>query len=147
LFRHYWILIKLLMNASKHCPARPHGDRFSLVARVAAETTLSSADLRDARIQLVVTAGAAVLLLCSSQRRCRCTNPRGRTRYGQRMLAPRTMGRNKLIDDDELLRVAREIFREGGPTATTRNIASAAGISQAALYQRFGRKKIYSSVR
>jgi len=51
------------------------------------------------------------------------------------------MGRNRTIDDDELLRVAREVFREGGHTATTRDVARAAGISQAALYQRFGSKE------
>jgi len=51
------------------------------------------------------------------------------------------MGRNRTIDDDELLRVAREIFREGGHTATTRDVARAAGISQAVLYQRFGSKE------
>lgn len=51
------------------------------------------------------------------------------------------MGRTKTIDDDELLRVARELFRERGHTATTRDVARAAGISQAVLYQRFGSKE------
>ena len=51
------------------------------------------------------------------------------------------MGRNRTIDDDELLRVAREVFRGGGHTATTRDVARAAGISQAVLYQRFGSKE------
>lgn len=51
------------------------------------------------------------------------------------------MGRHKTIGDDELLRVAREVFRGSGHTATTRDIARAAGISQAVLYQRFGSKE------
>jgi AcrR family transcriptional regulator len=51
------------------------------------------------------------------------------------------MGRNRTIDDDELLRVAHEVFRDGGHTATTRDVARAAGISQAVLYQRFGSKE------
>ena len=51
------------------------------------------------------------------------------------------MGRTKTIDDDELIRVAREVFRETGHTATTRDVARAAGISQAVLYQRFGSKE------
>jgi AcrR family transcriptional regulator len=50
------------------------------------------------------------------------------------------MGRQKTITDDEVLRVARTIFRERGHTATTREIAQAAGISEAVLYQRFGSK-------
>jgi AcrR family transcriptional regulator len=50
------------------------------------------------------------------------------------------MGRHKTMSDDEVLRVAREIFRAQGHTATTRAIAEAAGISEAVLYQRFGSK-------
>jgi AcrR family transcriptional regulator len=50
------------------------------------------------------------------------------------------MGRQKTITDDEVLRVARTIFRAQGHTATTREIAQAAGISEAVLYQRFGSK-------
>src|SRR5262249_53254327 len=50
------------------------------------------------------------------------------------------MGRQKTITDDEVLRIARDIFRAQGHTATTREIAQAAGISEAALYQRFGSK-------
>ncbi len=51
------------------------------------------------------------------------------------------MGRTKTIDDEEILRHARAIFRHGGPSASTRDVARAAGISQAVLYQRFGSKE------
>src|SRR5438270_2393813 len=50
------------------------------------------------------------------------------------------MGRYKTISDDEVLRVARDVFREQGHTASTRAVAEAAGISEAVLYQRFGSK-------
>jgi AcrR family transcriptional regulator len=50
------------------------------------------------------------------------------------------MGRHKTISDDEVLRIAREVFRAEGHTATMRAIAEAAGISEAVLYQRFGSK-------
>jgi AcrR family transcriptional regulator len=50
------------------------------------------------------------------------------------------MGRQKTISDEEVLRIARNIFREQGHTATTREIAQAAGISEGVLYQRFGSK-------
>jgi AcrR family transcriptional regulator len=51
------------------------------------------------------------------------------------------LGRTKTIDDEEILHHAREVFREGGHAASTRDIARAAGISQAVLYQRFGSKE------
>jgi AcrR family transcriptional regulator len=50
------------------------------------------------------------------------------------------MGRQKTISDADVLRVARGVFRDKGHTATTREIAQAAGISEAILYQRFGSK-------
>ena len=50
------------------------------------------------------------------------------------------MGRHKTISDADVLRVARDVFRAQGHTATTRLIAQAAGISEAVLYQRFGSK-------
>jgi AcrR family transcriptional regulator len=50
------------------------------------------------------------------------------------------MGRQKTISDEAVLGVARGVFRERGHTATTREIAQAAGISEAVLYQRFGSK-------
>jgi AcrR family transcriptional regulator len=46
------------------------------------------------------------------------------------------MGRPKLVEDDQLLAVAREVFVEQGITASTREIARRAGISEAVIYQR-----------
>ncbi len=51
------------------------------------------------------------------------------------------MGRTKTIEDAEILHHAREVFRQGGHAASTREVARAAGISQAVLYQRFGSKE------
>ena len=46
------------------------------------------------------------------------------------------MGRRKLVEDDEFLAVAREVFVEKGIAASTREIAHRAGISEAVIYQR-----------
>jgi AcrR family transcriptional regulator len=51
------------------------------------------------------------------------------------------MGRLRTIDDADILKHARLVFREGGHAASTREIARRAGISQAVLYQRFGSKE------
>jgi AcrR family transcriptional regulator len=50
------------------------------------------------------------------------------------------MGRHKTISDEDVLRIARDVFRHHGHTATTRQIADAIGLSEAVLYQRFGSK-------
>jgi AcrR family transcriptional regulator len=51
------------------------------------------------------------------------------------------VGRAKTIADEKILRLARQVFREGGHAASTRDIARAAGISQGVLFQRFGSKE------
>jgi AcrR family transcriptional regulator len=51
------------------------------------------------------------------------------------------MTRPKTITDDELLAVARKVFRSQGHAATTREIAQKAGISEGILYHRFGSKE------
>ena len=50
------------------------------------------------------------------------------------------MGRPKTIETSELLAIAREIFRKNGHTATIRQVAKAADITSAVLYQRFKTK-------
>lgn len=50
------------------------------------------------------------------------------------------MGRHRTIDDDGLLKIARQVFSEQGYSATTRDVARAAGLSQSVLYQRFPTK-------
>lgn len=50
------------------------------------------------------------------------------------------MGRHKTISDDDVLAAARSAFRERGHTASTRDIAKAAGISETVVFQRFGSK-------
>lgn len=50
------------------------------------------------------------------------------------------MGRARTVEDESILEAARQAFLDRGQLATTREIAEAAGISQAVLYQRFGSK-------
>ena len=52
------------------------------------------------------------------------------------------MGRPKTIEDDALLKIAREVFLEGGAYGSTKEIAARAGISEAALFKRFPTKAV-----
>lgn len=50
------------------------------------------------------------------------------------------MARTKTISDEDILAVARELFRAQGHDVSTRLVAERAGISEGVLYQRFGNK-------
>lgn len=82
LFRHYWVLIKLLMTVPSTIVLFVHMQPISLVTHVAAERPLSSSDL-GLQIQMVAAAGAAVLVLLTATI-VSVYKPRGLTRYGWR---------------------------------------------------------------
>jgi hypothetical protein len=83
LFRHYWVLAKLLITILATLILLLHTHPISYLARVAAETTLSTGDLRPLRIQLVADAGAALLALLVTTTLA-VYKPRGLTPYGWR---------------------------------------------------------------
>lgn len=83
LFRHYWILVKLLITILSIIILQVHMQPISYMAGVAAETTLSSADLRQPRIQLVAAPGAALMVLLVVTTLA-VYKPPGMTRYGRR---------------------------------------------------------------
>jgi hypothetical protein len=82
-FRHYWILAKLLITILSTIVLLVHMQPISYMAEVAAETTLSSADLLQLRIQLVANACAALLALLVATT-LSVYKPRGMTPYGRR---------------------------------------------------------------
>lgn len=82
LFRHYWILMKLLITILATIGLLVHMQPISYLAGVASETILSSSNLR-LQIQLVVAAGAALLVLLVATTLA-VYKPRGITRYGWR---------------------------------------------------------------
>jgi hypothetical protein len=83
LFRHYWVVAKLLINILATILLLVHMRPVTYLAGVAAETTLSSADLRGLRIQLVADAGAALLALLVATT-LSVYKPQGMTPYGRR---------------------------------------------------------------
>jgi hypothetical protein len=86
LFRHYWVLFKLLINLFATIVLLLYMQTLGDLADVAAETTLSSDDLDVLRSPSpVLHAGAALLLLLAATTLA-VYKPRGMTRYGQRKL-------------------------------------------------------------
>src|ERR1019366_9961665 len=51
------------------------------------------------------------------------------------------MARTKSISDEELLRIARDVFVEAGFAVSTKSIARRAGVSEGVLFQRFSTKE------
>lgn len=82
LFRHYWIIVKLVINILSTLILLVHLRPISSMARAAAEGTLSSAD-RGIQIQLVIAAGAGLLALLVTTGLA-VYKPRGMTPYGWR---------------------------------------------------------------
>ena len=83
LIRHYWVVIKLLLNTVATVLLLVHMRAVGHVAATAAATTLATGDLRGLRIQLVGDAGAAVILLLVATA-LGVYKPRGLTPYGWR---------------------------------------------------------------
>lgn len=85
LFRHYWVLFKLLINILASILLLLHMQPISHIARVAAQTPLSSGDLRGLRIQGIADAGLALLVLIVATTLA-VYKPPGMTPYGWRKL-------------------------------------------------------------
>lgn len=63
LFKHYWILVKLVLTLITTSVLLVHMKPISYLGEVAAVKDLGYFDLRDLRIQLVADAGAAIFVL------------------------------------------------------------------------------------
>ena len=83
LFRHYWILAKLLMNVLATIVLLLYMQTLSYLAG-AAETALSSGDLLKLRNPSPVAHAVAALLLLLVATTLSVYKPQGMTRYGQR---------------------------------------------------------------
>ncbi|MEU0680163.1 MULTISPECIES: hypothetical protein [Streptomyces] len=83
LFRHYWIVIKLLINVVATVLLLVHMQVVGHVADVAARAALSGGDLGGMRVQLLADAAAALLVLIVAVT-LSVYKPKGLTRYGWR---------------------------------------------------------------
>lgn len=83
LFRHYWVIAKLLITAVSTFLLLNHTQGVSYVADVAAGMILGSTDLRYLREQLVIEAAGAIVALFATTL-LSVYKPRGLTPYGWR---------------------------------------------------------------
>ena len=83
LFRHYWILAKVLINILSSLLLLVHMQLVSHLAQVVAETSMSASDLRALQVQLVAYAVAALLVLVLATALA-VYKPKGVTPYGWR---------------------------------------------------------------
>jgi hypothetical protein len=81
LFRHYWVLIKLIITALATALLLVHLQPVTAMALV---TDLGLSDMNGMRVQLVADAGAAILALLVATV-LSVFKPRGLTRHGQRV--------------------------------------------------------------
>jgi len=83
LFRHYWVVAKLLINILATAVLLEHMQPVNHLSRVAAETPLTLAGLSRLRVQVVADAGLALLVLLMATTLA-VYKPRGLTPYGWR---------------------------------------------------------------
>jgi hypothetical protein len=85
LFRHYWVVVKLLITVFATLLLLLHMQPVGHLAGVVAARTLESGELAGLRVQLIADAGAALFALLAAAT-LSVYKPRGRTRYGWRKL-------------------------------------------------------------
>lgn len=84
LFRHYWVLFKLLMNVFATIVLLMYMQTLGYFARVAAAMPLSSGDVHGLRSPSPVLHSSLALLLLLVATVLAVYKPRGLTPYGQR---------------------------------------------------------------
>ncbi len=84
LFRHYWVVVKLLINVFAVIVLLMYTQTLSYLAGVAAQTTSSSGDLSGLKSPSPVLHAGLGLLLLLVAATLSVYKPRGMTRYGQR---------------------------------------------------------------
>jgi hypothetical protein len=83
LFKHYWILVKLVITVLSTIIMQLHMQPIDLLATAAAKTTFLSADLHSMQVQMVVASAAALVALLAEMALA-VYKPKGMTPYGWR---------------------------------------------------------------
>lgn len=82
LFKHYWVLFKLILTAVSTALLMLHTRPITMMATAAAERALASGELEKLRMQLVMDSGLAILVLLVTTV-LSVFKPKGLTRWGR----------------------------------------------------------------
>jgi hypothetical protein len=93
LFRHYWIVVKLVITVLATILLLVHMQPVGHLARAVAEETLARGEMAGLRLQLVADAGAALIALLIATA-LSIYKPRGTTRSGREQLQTRIGSRS-----------------------------------------------------
>jgi hypothetical protein len=117
LFRHYWVLVKLMIAVVSTILLLVHMQPTSRLARASADAILSRPDLARLRIQLMADAGAALLALLVATALA-IYKPRGMTGYGARKAEQRVTAAPRwaklLVMTIVLVLIALRLFTHSG---------------------------------
>ena len=83
LFRHWWVLVKLVMTVVATIVLLLHMQPVGHLAEAVRAAALTGGELRGLRVQLIADAGAAIVVLLVTTT-LSIIKPRGLTRYGWR---------------------------------------------------------------
>ena len=122
LFRHYWVLVKLLIAILSTILLLLHMQATSRLAAAPTEMVLSSPDLARLRMQLTADAAAALLALLVATSLA-IYKPHGMTRYGARKEQQQTGGAPRwaklLVAAIALVLLALRLFTHPGGHSPT----------------------------
>lgn len=102
LFRYYWVTAKLGLTVVATAILLAHTGPIGRIARIAAERTLSSADVHRLRIQLVADAAAAIVALVVATT-LSVYKPWGLTAYGRGRLVPEPTPAGRALNGSQTL--------------------------------------------
>lgn len=81
LFRHYWIVVKLILTVAATILLLLHMEPISYMAGIASKPSFANTELPQLRIQLIADAGAALMLLLATTT-ISVYKPWGRIKFG-----------------------------------------------------------------
>ena len=96
-FRHYWVVTKLVLTVLATAILLLHTQPIDRVADVAAQVVLAPGDLRPLRLQLIGDASAALFVLLVTTT-LSVYKPWGMTPYGVRQQIEETAGRRPIVN-------------------------------------------------